>query len=336
MARHAAWAIEEQQAESVSQPSGPKRVARSKIELERHLEDWIANDVALIAEDLTLVGRQITIDDGRLDLLAIDSRDRWVVIEIKPGALDSGALAQALGYAASIARLSADNLRDKLEDRLGELGDAKKLSERVRQQLKGEEGQEGRKIAMLLVGAGIDSGLERMNQFLGSFDIPINIVSFDVFQLDGGPKLLIREIVEESMTPRPARLQWTVDAIRREAVDAGVGKQFARFVNMAENAGLAVQPQKASVRIAPMANHTRLLMYAAPCTGSSSGQLGIWVSPSGFSEFFPHVSEEYVIDAIGRYEDGAFLSGSALDSRLDQIKRFLADKIQRPDVLQSC
>ena len=334
MARHAAWTIEEQQAENVSQPSGPKRVARSEIELERHLEDWIANDVALIAEDLTLVGRQVAIDDGRLDLLAIDSRDRWVVIEIKPGALDSGALAQALGYAASIARLSDDDLRDKLEDRLGELGDAKKLSERMGQQLKGEQGQERREIAILLVGAGIDSGLERMNQFLGRFNIPINIVSFDVFQLDGGPKLLVREIVDESTTPRPARRQWTLDAIRREAVDAGVGKQLDRFVNMAKNVGLAIQPQKASVRIAPMANRTRFLMYAKPRAGG--GQLGIWVGPSGFSEFFPHVSEEDVIDAIGRYEDGAFLAGSALDSRLEQIERFLADKVQRPDALQSC
>ena len=52
--------------------------------------------MTLIGEGLTLVGRQVSIDDGRLDLLAIDSRDHWVVIEIKPGMLDSGALAQAL------------------------------------------------------------------------------------------------------------------------------------------------------------------------------------------------------------------------------------------------
>ena len=94
MAKLAAWSIDGQHAEGASQQSEPKRVGRSHIGLERHLEDWIANDVTMIAEGLTLVGRQISIDDGRLDLLAIDSQDRWVVIEIKPGVLDSSTLAQ--------------------------------------------------------------------------------------------------------------------------------------------------------------------------------------------------------------------------------------------------
>ena len=113
MAQLAAWSVDGQHGEAIS--SQPRRVERSHIALEKHLEDWIANDVTLIAEGLTLVGRQITIDDGRLDLLAIDSRDRWVVIEIKPGLLDAGALAQALYYASSIARLGGEELYDKHE-----------------------------------------------------------------------------------------------------------------------------------------------------------------------------------------------------------------------------
>ena len=114
MAKLAAWSIDGPHAEG----SVPKRVGRSHIGLERYLEDWIANDITLIAEGLTLVGRQISIDDGRLDLLAIDSQDRWVVIEIKPGVLDSGALTQALYYASSIARLGAGELYEKIEDGL--------------------------------------------------------------------------------------------------------------------------------------------------------------------------------------------------------------------------
>ena len=91
MAQLAAWSVDGQHGEGTSQQPEPRRVERSHIALEKHLEDWIANDVTLIAEGLTLVGRQISIDDGRLDLLAIDSQDRWVVIEIKPGLLDAGA-----------------------------------------------------------------------------------------------------------------------------------------------------------------------------------------------------------------------------------------------------
>ena len=201
MTKLAVWSIDGQHGEGASHE--PKRVGGSTIALERHLEDWIANDVALIAEGLTVVGRQISIDDGRLDLLAIDAQDRWVVIEIKPGMLDHSALTQALYYASSIARLGADELRGKLQARLGDVGDADTLSARVEQQLN-DEGEE-REIAVMLVGAGIHPGLERMEEFLGRFGVPISVVSFEVFQLDSGPQLLIREVVDEPTEPPAPR-----------------------------------------------------------------------------------------------------------------------------------
>ena len=328
MMKLAAWSIGGQHAEGASQRSKPKTLGRAPIGLERHLEDWIANDVTLIAEGLTLVGRQIVIDDGRLDLLAIDSQDRWLVIEIKPGLLDSGALAQALYYASSIARLGADELYGKLKARLGDFGDAETLSASVKQQLKDEV--EGREIAVMLVGAGIHPGLERMNEFLGRFGVPISIVSFEVFELNGGPQLLIREVVDEPTEPPVPRRRLTVDAIRRWAVDVGVGEQFDRFVRMAEAAGLAVQPQRASVRIAPPINRSRFLMYAQPHYGDHGGELRIHVGPKQFAEFFPHVDEREAIEALGKL-DGACVGGETLDALLDRIERFLMDKVQRPD-----
>ena len=51
-------------------------VERSHLGLEKHLEAWIAADAKLIGGGLTIVGQQVRIDDGRLDLLAIDARDR--------------------------------------------------------------------------------------------------------------------------------------------------------------------------------------------------------------------------------------------------------------------
>ena len=130
-------------------------------------EDWIVNDVTLIGEGLLLVGRQVSIDDGRLDLLAVDSQDRWVVIEVKPGMIDSGALGQAIYYASSLARLDADELLGKLEGGFNKVGDPKTLSQRVRELL-ADEGDD-REIALLLVGAGIHRDLERTSEFLGRF-----------------------------------------------------------------------------------------------------------------------------------------------------------------------
>ena len=328
MRKLAAWSIDGQHAEGPPQQSKPERVGRSHIVLERHLEEWIAKDVTLIAEGLTLVGRQISIDDGWLDLLAIDSQDRWLVIEIKPGMLDPSALTQALYYASSIARLGADELRGKLQARLGDVGDADTLSARVEQQLN-DEGEE-REMAVMLVGAGIHPGLERMNEFLGRFGIPISVVSFDVFEVAGGQQLLIREVVDEPTGLPTPRRRLTEDAIRRRAIDAGVGKQFDRFVKMARQAGLAVQPQRASVRIAPPTNRTRFLMYARPQTGGDGGELLIHAGPKQFAEFFPHIDEGDAIEALGGL-DGAREGGKALDALLDQIEGFLTDKFQQAD-----
>ena len=323
------WQLEPSQREETEDEGGgpqmqPRPVRRSQIGLERDFEDWIANDPTLISEGLTVVGRQVSIDNGRLDLLAIDSSDRWVVIEIKPGVLDTGALTQALAYASSIARLDAGQISAKLEANLPASGDKGKRSAAVARQLDGEEQAGGkREIAVLLVGVGVTLGLERMMEFLGGFGVPINTVSFAVFELEGGPKLLVRERIDERAEPPPPHRKWTVEAIRRRAVHEGVEAQFDRFVRMSEDAGLAVQPHKISVRIAPQANRARFLMYARP----EDGGLVIQTGPKCFSEFFP-LAENEVLEGLGPDTATGYLSGEALDERLDRIERFLTKRLQ--------
>ncbi len=322
MTQLATWSID-----NISAGEAPQRLERSHIGLERHFEDWIAKDATLVAEGLTLVGRQVVIDDGRLDFLGIDSQDRWLVVELKPGMLDADALKQALYYASSIARLSADELCGKLEPYLGNFGDAAALSARVKQQLANEA--EEREIAVMVAGAGIHPGLERMSEFLGRFGVPISIVSFEVFDLDGGPRLLVREVVEEPVRPPPPGRKLSVDTIRRRAIDVGVVEQFDRFVDMARKAGLAVQPQRASVRIAPAANRTRFLMYARPEKGESGGELFVDVGPSAFAEFFDNIEEQEAAEALCEV-GGASAAGEVLDAILDRIERFLKDKFPQP------
>ena len=321
----AVWSIDAQQDESGPQPWVPQRVGRSQIELEKHLEDWIVNDVTLIGEGLTLVGRQRSMDDGRLDLLAIDARERWVVIEIKPDLLDADALTQALYYASSLVRLEADELYGKVAPGLNQFGDEEELSGRVKQQLAGE-GDE-REVALLLVGTGVHAGLERMIEFLGRFGIPIGVVSFEVFELENGPKLMIREVVDEPPKPPSPKRKYTVEAISQMARDEGVSEPFERFVAMVREADLAVQPQAASVRIAPQADRTRFLMYAGP----KGGKLGIWVGPEEIAKWHAWIDEAEAIDMLGPYDAGSYLTGKELNKRLDQIELFLTRNFPPPE-----
>ena len=322
----AAWSLDAQQNESGAQPPVLQRVRHSKIALEKHLEDWIVKDVTLIGEGLTLVGRQVSIDDGQLDLLAIDTRDRWVVIEIKKGLLNASALTQALYYASSLVKLEADELCRKVTPGLSKFGDKDMLSERVKQQLAGE-GDE-RKIALLLVGTGVDSGLERMIEFLGRFDIPIGIVNFEVFELEDGPKLMIREVQDEPSKPPSPKRKYTVEAISQMARDAGVSEPFERFVTMAREANLAVQPNKMSVTIAPKAKRNRFLMYARP---QNSG-LVIQVGPNAFAKWHSWIDADEATDKLGKFQANAyFVAGAELDERLNQIECFLTKNFPNPE-----
>src|SRR5436190_15122418 len=72
--------------------------------LNRSLEDWIARDPSLVVEGLKVVGKQITLEGGRLDLLGVDPQGLWTVVEIKRGLLYRDTVAQALDYASSVAR----------------------------------------------------------------------------------------------------------------------------------------------------------------------------------------------------------------------------------------
>ena len=72
-------------------------------------------------------------------------------------------------------------------------------------------------------------------------------------------------------------------------------------------------------------------MYAQPQAGDGAGELVIHTGPAQFAEFFPDVTEEHAIDALGSDQDGTGLTGTALRERLDQIERFLTSMIKLPD-----
>lgn len=334
MAKLAVWSISPRSAEIGSEESEPKRVGRSGVGLEKYLEDWIVNDVSLIGEGLTLVGRQVTIDDGRLDLLAIDSRDRWVVIELKAGRLHSDVVTQALYYASSLALLDADDLCGKLFNQFSDekhfrwkvgphFENQEAFRAKVRKQVE-NEGEE-REIALMLVGTGISAGVERMNKFLGRFGIPIEIVSFEVFKPNDGPLLLVREVIEEPIPALRPEPKYTVEAVRKLAGKAGVLEPLNRFIEMSRQANLAVQPQMSSIRIAPQRDRRRLLLYVEPIPGAAigrNGKLRFYWDLGALNEFYG-IDEQTAEEALGRLDEDRTHSGEDLDKRLAQIDQFL-------------
>ena len=94
---------------------GPQRVSDGKLNLEEHLEDWIVADPDLLQVGLTVIARQLVVEAGRIDLLALDPAGRWVVAEIKRGTLYRDTVAQGLDYAECINVLPANELVDRCD-----------------------------------------------------------------------------------------------------------------------------------------------------------------------------------------------------------------------------
>ena len=49
---------------------------------------------------------------GRLDLLALDQQGRWVVVEVKRGAVSQDTVAQIIDYASVIATIPDEQLQE--------------------------------------------------------------------------------------------------------------------------------------------------------------------------------------------------------------------------------
>ena len=69
---------------------------------EHDLENYMVDHLGLIDPTLLLVGRQVPIHGGRLDILAMDASD-FVIIELKAVSLNDAAFGQALRYQWSFA-----------------------------------------------------------------------------------------------------------------------------------------------------------------------------------------------------------------------------------------
>lgn len=275
---------------------GPQRLAPGQVELEKHLEDWIAADPTLVDRGLLVVQRQLHVDGGFLDLLCVDPQGRATVIEIKRGRLIRDTIAQALDYASSVAAMSAAALAQAVRAYLLNLPDHPGLAA-----LLDESEDSPREVSIVVVGVGAEPGLERMIDFLGSrYDMPVRAVTFDVFALEDGSRVLVREETE----PDPAATggkqyaAYTADAVLSVAGGPGSvrGKRMLRLVAAAEKHGLQARPYKYSFMFTPPTNRNRYLMTV--WRHGAGDELRLSFSADAFAEFFP-ISPLRIRDLLG-------------------------------------
>lgn len=312
---------------------GPQKIRESEVDLERDLEVWIEKDPNLLRAGLVIIGRQIYVEGGRLDLLALDPLGSFVVIEIKRGELRRDTVAQAIDYASSIATMPLQELHRKVDAYL------LATCNRTLQNLFDERGvidqvtEEFRDIIIFIVGTGKALGLERMVNFLADhYKVPVNLVSFEVFELEGQNRILVRELTESDFketnfeSKESSKIGTsTIEELLRIAEGAGIGDSFRNILNVAEKHGIYPRVHKTSIMYTPPTHKNRMLftVWANP---NKSGNIRIWLGSKVFAEFYP-ISEEEAITRLGENDFQEmnpnqvekFIVG--LDSLFEELKR---------------
>ena len=94
----------------------------------KDIQEWVADNPSILGEDLLIIGKEFRgfdLTNERLDLLAVDSDGRLVIIELKRDDTGANAHWQAIKYASYLRRATAEQI-------VGMLAEYKKISPRRR------------------------------------------------------------------------------------------------------------------------------------------------------------------------------------------------------------
>ena len=88
------------------------------------IQEWVADNPSILGEDLLIIGKEFRgfdLTNERLDLLAVDSDGRLVIIELKRDDTGANVHWQAIKYASYLRRATAEQI-------VGVLAEYKKVS----------------------------------------------------------------------------------------------------------------------------------------------------------------------------------------------------------------
>lgn len=206
---------------------------------ERHLEDWVEQDPAIVDTDLLLIGRQLPTDFGTvIDLLGLNREGDVVVIELKRDQTLRDSVAQLLEYAAWVSRLSYERVLDIGQAHYGgKKALAEKFEERFETELPDTLNQAQR---MILVAPQITDATRTVVEYLAeTYGVSINAMSLSLFPIEGR-QVLVREAVlseteEGKASSSKKRSTPTIDEILRRADENGVGPIAEYFWSLRGN-----------------------------------------------------------------------------------------------------
>ena len=277
----------------------PLKLAESNVGLEKNLEGWIEADPSLLPGELEIISRQMRIEGGRLDLLALDPLGRYIVIEVKAGALFTDVISQAMYYAAQIDKFSFETLESKIHDYPAK--NKKDLKTMLRDRgLEERDFGKNKEVLIYLVGTQSTSGIETMLDFMASkYHMPLTVVTFDVFQTENGQRILVREISEADITKtgtpkKSQRSAADVEKVCALADQTGVGQEFRYIFEESRKLGFHFRPYARSIMYTHPDHKVRMLFTV----WAHQKPLKAYIGYEAFVDYYP-VATEQAAEALG-------------------------------------
>ncbi len=198
---------------------GRKLDLTERMETEEMLEAVLVANPEILMSGLTLVGRQVPVETGFIDLLGIDEDGRLVVFELKREKLTRAAVAQILDYCTCLETLPDSEIGTLVAERSGKDG-IKKIGD-FDEWYGSQRGESIRPIRMVLVGLGLDVSAHRMVSYLADRGVDIRLVTLHGYVHGGGMLLAKQARATDDPRPSPVGPPRAPD-LNRKAIEHGV------------------------------------------------------------------------------------------------------------------
>ena len=171
--------------------AGTKLDLAKRVETEEMLEAVLVANPNILMRGLTLVGRQVPVETGYVDLLGVDEDGRLVVFELKREKLTRDVVAQILDYCSYLEALSDSELATLIAEHSGK-GGINAIAD-FEEWYGSRGGDSIRPVRMVLVGLGIDTSAHRMVAYLADRGIDIRLLTYSGY-VHGDGLLLARQV----------------------------------------------------------------------------------------------------------------------------------------------
>lgn len=158
----------------------PTKMAETRLSSEKSLEQMIVHSPEMLSDEWMLIGQQVkTSHAGIIDLLALARDGALILIELKRDRTPREVVAQALDYASWIQKLQPQDIYGIYQkfSRGADLSDD--FIQKFGISLEADSLNQSHQV--IIVASSLDDSTERIVSYLNDWDIPINVLCFQVF-----------------------------------------------------------------------------------------------------------------------------------------------------------